>query len=52
MKEIEQFKKFIKKKICKEMFGNKLTICDIVLCYKLKELIELQKNLEEIEKNI
>lgn len=50
MKEIKKFKKFIENKICKGMFGKELKIYDIVLCYKLKDLIELQEKLEEKKK--
>ena len=50
MKQIKQFKSFIENEICKEIFGEELKIHHIVLCYKLKELINLHEELEEIKK--
>ena len=52
IKQIEQFKSFIKSVICKEMFGEELKIHHIVLCYKLEKLIKLHEKLEEIKKKI
>ena len=43
---IDQFKEYIKFKICKGMSNENLGIHNIVLCYKLKKLIELQADME------
>ena len=51
MNQIKQFKSFIENEICKEIFGKGLKIHHIDLCYKLKEIIYLQEELEEIKKN-
>ena len=50
MKQIDQFKNFVKCNICKGMFGDKIKIHNIVLCYKLKKLIKLQEELEILKK--
>ena len=52
MKQIEEFKLFIKNKICKVIFEEELKIHDILLCYKLKKFNELEEELEEIKRKI
>ena len=47
-----QFKNFIANKICKGNFDEEFKIAKIDLCYKLKELMKFQEELEEKKEKI
>ena len=48
--EVEEFKDFLKTKICTGNYGENLVINRVDLCYKLKDLMKLQEKYED--KNI
>ena len=49
---IEQFKEYMMYIISNKLFKENLNINNIVLCYKLEELIKLQKKLEVIKEKL